>query len=75
MVLFGAELSYANLNVDKYEFEAETKSISPFNKKILTLYILKLLVKNFQKGEAPSTPGGNIKKFTDSGQPGSQYLK
>ncbi|MGM0689775.1 MAG: winged helix-turn-helix domain-containing protein [Bacillota bacterium] len=56
-MLFGAELSYTNLNVDKYKFEAETKSISPFNKKILMLYILKLLVKNFQKGEAPSTPG------------------
>jgi len=58
VVLFGAELSYANHNVDKYEFEAETKSISHFNKKILSLYILNLLVKNFQKGEAPSTPGG-----------------
>ena len=57
VVLFGAELSYAYHNVDKYEFEAETKNISPFNKKILSLYVLKLLVKNFQKGEAPLTPG------------------
>ena len=56
VVLFGAELSYAYHNVDKYEFEAETKNISPFNKKILSLYVLKLLVKNFQKGEAPLTP-------------------
>jgi len=56
VVLFGAELSYANHNVASYEFEAETKNISPFNKKILTLYILHLLITNFKKGEKPITP-------------------
>jgi len=56
IVLFGAELSYANHNVESYEFESETRNISPFNKKILTLYILQLLVTNFQAGIAPSTP-------------------
>lgn len=56
IVLFGAELSYANHNVASYEFESETRNISPFNKKILTLYILQLLITNFQKGENPSTP-------------------
>ncbi len=56
VVLFGAELSYANHNVASYEFEAETKNISPFNKKILTLYILHLLVTNFKKGGNPITP-------------------
>lgn len=56
VVLFGAELSFANHNVESYEFETETKNISPYNKKILTLYILHLLVQNFKKGENPATP-------------------
>ncbi len=56
VVLFGAELSYANHNVENYEFEAETRNISPFNRKVLSLYILQLLVSNFQKGERPLTP-------------------
>jgi membrane protein len=51
--LFGAELSFANQHVDNYEFEAETKHISPFNKKILALYILHLLVHHFQQGLKP----------------------
>lgn len=56
IVLFGAELSFANHNVDNYEFEAETKNMSPFNKKILSLYIMQLLTVNFQKGKQPLTP-------------------
>ncbi len=57
IVLFGAELSYANHNVESYEFESETRNISPFNRKILTLYVLQLLVANFQAGTEPFTPG------------------
>jgi membrane protein len=53
VVLFGAELSFANQHVDNYEFEAETKHISPFNKRILALYILHLLVHRFQQGLKP----------------------
>ncbi len=56
VVLLGAELSFANHNVDNYEFEAETKNMSPFNKKILSLYIMQLLVCNFKKGAPPLTP-------------------
>jgi len=58
VILFGAELSFANQNVDNYEFEAESKHISPFNKKILALYIMQLLVKRFYQGEKPLTPEG-----------------
>ncbi len=54
VVLFGAELSFANQHVDNYEFESETKNISPYNKKILTLYIMHLLVMNFKAGEGPA---------------------
>ncbi len=54
VVLFGAELSFANQHVDNYEFESETKNISPFNKKILTLYVMHMLVHNFRNGEKPA---------------------
>ncbi len=56
IVLFGAELSYANHNVGSYEFEFETRNISPFNKKILSLYVLQFLITNFMHGAGPSTP-------------------
>jgi len=55
VVLFGAELSFANQHVDNYEFEAETKNISPFNKKVLALYILHQIIHNFRMGEKPLT--------------------
>ncbi len=56
IVLFGAEISYANQNVEHYEFEHEVKNISPFNKKILSLYIYNLLAKRFARGEPALTP-------------------
>ncbi len=55
-VLFGAELSFANQNIEAYRLEKEIKDISPLNKKILTLYIMHLLVINFQNGSEPFTP-------------------
>ncbi len=58
VVLFGAELSFANQNVGNYEFEAESKNISPLNKKILALYIMHLLISRFRDGEKPLTPEG-----------------
>lgn len=55
IVLFGAEISYANQNVENYEFETESQRISPFNKKLLALYVLQLLIGNFMKGGKPMT--------------------
>ena len=51
VVLFGAELSFANQNVDTYEYEPDSKKVSPAFKRVLTLQIAHLLVKNFAKGE------------------------
>jgi len=53
--LFGAELSFANQNVNTYEYEPDAKSISPAFRKVLTLQITHLLVKNFAAGAPPAT--------------------
>lgn len=55
VVLFGAELSFANQNVDTYEYEPDSNKVSPAFKKILTLQIAHLLVKKFAEGERPLT--------------------
>jgi membrane protein len=56
VVLLGAEISYANQNVEHYEFEHEAKNISSYNKKILSLYIYNLIARRFEQGESPLTP-------------------
>ncbi|HOU95113.1 MAG TPA: YihY/virulence factor BrkB family protein [Bacteroidales bacterium] len=53
IVLLGAELSYANQNFTRYEFEKEALNISYFHKKALTLMIMSKLVKNFAEGLPP----------------------
>lgn len=53
VVLFGAELSFAHQNVETYEFEQDSLSISYSFKKLLSLLIAHLLVKNFCSGEQP----------------------
>jgi membrane protein len=53
IVLFGAELAYANQNVESYEFESESHQVHPFNKKLLSLYVLHLLILNFMAGKKP----------------------
>lgn len=55
IVLFGAEVSFANQNVEVYEFEAETDLISPYARRTLSLLIVNLIVKRFEKGEKPLT--------------------
>lgn len=53
IVLFGAEISFAYQNVENYEFEAESLTISSFYKRVLTMLILHTIVSNFEKGEKP----------------------
>jgi membrane protein len=55
VVLFGAELSFANQNVNTYEYEPDAKNVSPAFRRLLTLQIAHLLVKNFAGGERPLT--------------------
>ena len=56
IVLFGAEISFANQNVEYYEFEHEAKNISHFNKKILALYMYNLIARRFANGDIALTP-------------------
>lgn len=51
VILFGGELSYAYQNVDNFEYDSESKNINPFARKMLSLYIMQLLIDNFTKGD------------------------
>ena len=55
IVLFGAELSFANQNVDQYRLEEESNNISLSFRKKLTLLIAQYVVMKFINGkEAPT---------------------
>lgn len=53
IVLLGAELSFANQNVSRYEFESEALNISNYQKRALVLMIMHMIIHNFSKGEKP----------------------
>ena len=53
IVLFGAEITFAHQNVDTYEMESLSETVSSSLKKILALRIANICVKNFVKGEDP----------------------
>ena len=53
IVLLGAELSFANQNVSRYEFESEALNISNYQKRALVLMIMQMIVRNFSLGEKP----------------------
>jgi len=55
IVLFGAEISFAVQNVEKYEFEPDTHNLSPFSWRVLSLTVAHLLVKNFANGQEAMT--------------------
>jgi membrane protein len=62
IVLLGAELSFANQNISRYEFESEALNISNYQKRALVLMIMHLIIRNFAKGEKPVSAEG-IKKI------------
>ena len=53
VVLLGAELTFANQNVARYEFEFEALHISNYQKRALVLMIFQMIIRNFSAGEAP----------------------
>ncbi len=55
VVLFGAEVSFAEQNVGTYEFEPDSLKVSRRFRSLLTLRITHFYVKKFQQGEKPPT--------------------
>jgi len=55
VVLFGAEISFAHQNVHLYEFEPDCRKVSLSFKKLISLRITQVLVKNFSQGKSPLT--------------------
>ncbi|MDP4221674.1 MAG: YihY/virulence factor BrkB family protein [Bacteroidota bacterium] len=53
IVLIGAELSFANQNVSRYEYESEALNVSNYEKRALVLMIMNIVTKNFSAGEKP----------------------
>ena len=53
VVLFGAEISFAHQNVETYEFEPDSLSVSFSFKKLLSLLITHRVIINFCNGERP----------------------
>jgi membrane protein len=58
VVLIGAEISFANQNVSRYEFESEALNISNYQKRLLTILIMNLVIRNFTKGETALSAEG-----------------
>lgn len=61
VVLLGAEISFAKQNVRRYEFEADSANISTRYKRVLSVLIMHLLVKNFDQSK-PGMTGPEISK-------------
>lgn len=62
IVLLGAELSFANQNISRYEFESEALNINNYQKRALTLMIMHMIIRNFAIGEKPVS-ASTIGKF------------
>lgn len=54
VVLFGAELSFANQNVDRYEREIDSSEVSYEQKRLLSILVAHFFVKRFSEGEEAS---------------------
>jgi membrane protein len=54
-LLLGAEISYAHQNVHKFQYDLDVAHVSARFKRMVSLLITHLLIKNFAKGEKPLT--------------------
>lgn len=64
VVMFGAELTFANQNVDHYELESDITNISDRYKRVIALMIARHVVKNFNEGK-PALTAMQIAKELD----------
>lgn len=53
--LFGAELSYAGQNIQNFSFDRDTRCISRRYRDFISILIMSLIAKRFEKNEAPYT--------------------
>jgi membrane protein len=53
IVLVGAELSFANQNLSRYEFESDSLNVSQYQKRALVLMIMNMIIRNFSIGGKP----------------------
>lgn len=53
--LFGAELTYAGQNVRNFSFDQDTRNISRRYRDFISILIMSLIAKRFEKNEAPYT--------------------
>lgn len=53
VVLLGAELTFANQNISRYEFEYEALNISIYQKRALVLMIMHMIIRSFSLGMKP----------------------
>jgi membrane protein len=56
IVLMGSEISFAAQNLDSIAFPEGSEKISPHHRKVLSLLVARLVVKNFTAGEKPLGP-------------------
>jgi membrane protein len=53
IILIGAELSFANQNISRYEFESGALNVSHFHKRALVVLIMNMIIRNFSIGAKP----------------------
>jgi membrane protein len=53
VVLLGAEITFANQNVSRYEMESDALNISHYQKRALVIMIMHMIIRNFLLGEKP----------------------
>lgn len=53
IVLFGSELSHAVQNVHTYGGPSDAGKVSPYNRKLLSLLIARVVIRKFSQGEKP----------------------
>ncbi len=58
IVLMGAQLTYYLQNITRYEFEFDVQTVSPRQKKRLSLLVMHSLIEDFVKGAEPRAPEG-----------------
>jgi len=53
IVLFGAELAFAHQNERSFEFEVDTRNMSLYTQKLVSILLVREIDKVFEKGEKP----------------------